>query len=823
MESQPGPGSHRGGEMTAQERPKVRITIDGQDVEARAGELLIKAAEDNGTYIPRFCWHPRMNPVGMCRMCLVEIETPRGRLIVPSCMQPVADGMVTHTESEAAKKAQEGVLEFLLLNHPLDCPVCDKGGECPLQDQTMSYGPGESRFVEEKRHFAKPIPISDLVLLDRERCILCARCTRFSDEISGDPLIEFQNRGNTTQVLTFPDEPFNSYFSGNTVQICPVGALTAVPYRFRARPWDLRVAQSTGVIHTEGSSVAVHSSHNRVLRLLGVDNGATNQGWLSDKERFLFEFIGSPDRLTTPLIKEGSGFREAGWGEALDMVADRLRSVIADRGVQAVAALGGARGTNEDAYALSKFMRVAVGSNNLDAQLGDGLEAALLAGLVGRGRIDDLDSARTILLWGPDLKETHPILYLRVRRAAQELGATLIVVHPRATGLDDRATHKITYRPGTGSELLQRLEAGEGTHRAVREALDEGPVVALVGRAGLAEDPRLAESVAAFSRSLGATVLPLVHRGNTFGALDMGVAPDLLPGRVALPANGEAGKLLSTWGPVPSEAGMGALEIAASSVAGRIGCLILCGADPVRDMVGFDGSAALGGAGFVVAIDLFLTDSSRRADVVLPALGFAEKKGAVTNLEGRVQKVNRLVPGPGQARADWSILDDLAARMGRPIGLTSEKAIADEISRVAPAYAGVTWDYLEWDAPDGAVVPIPGAVQPLQYEPRDRHSSGVVGAYTLHLARTMYDDGVLLRHSPSLSGQAPGAAAHITPAHAASLRLRDGDEISLGLGSRSVTLPVRVDPTLHDGTVYVPFNQPGVPPLGSSFEIGDGS
>ena len=220
--------------MTSQDRATVRITIDGREVETPAGGLLIKAAEDIGTFIPRFCWHPRMNPVGMCRMCLVEIETPRGRLIVPSCMQPVNEGMVVHTESEAAKKAQEGVLEFLLLNHPLDCPVCDKGGECPLQDQTMSYGPGESRFVEEKRHFAKPIPISDLVLLDRERCILCARCTRFSDEISGDPLIEFHNRGNTTQVLTFPDEPFNSYFSGNTVQICPVGALTAVPYRFRA-------------------------------------------------------------------------------------------------------------------------------------------------------------------------------------------------------------------------------------------------------------------------------------------------------------------------------------------------------------------------------------------------------------------------------------------------------------------------------------------------------------------------------------------------------------------------------------------------------------
>ena len=800
--------------MTARE--VVRLTIDGAEVEAGAGELLIKAAEDSGTYIPRFCWHPRMNPVGMCRMCLVELETPRGRLIVPSCMQPVADGMVAHTGSEAARKAQEGVLEFLLLNHPLDCPVCDKGGECPLQDQTMSYGPGESRFVEEKRHFAKPIPISDLVLLDRERCILCARCTRFADEISGDPLIEFQNRGNYTQVMTFPDEPFNSYFSGNTVQICPVGALTAVPYRFRARPWDLQIAESTGSVHTEGSRLAIHASQNRVLRLLGVDNGATNQGWLSDKERFGFESVNSPDRLRTPLIREGAGFREAEWGEALDRVAQRLSAAISDRGGPSVAALGGARGTNEDAYALSKFMRVAAGSNNLDARLGDGLDACLLAGVAGRGRIDDLESARTILLWGPDLKETHPILYLRVRRAAQELGATLIVVHPRRTGLDDRTTHKVTYRPGTGSALLERLEAGKGELAAVRSALDRGPLVALAGRPGLAEDADLAESVAAFARGLGASILPLVHRGNTFGALDMGVAPQLLPGRVLIDQAGEAPELMQRWGTFPTEPGLDALGIAGRAAAGEISFLMLCGADPVRDMVGSDGGALLDGAGFVVAIDLFLTDSSRRADVVLPALGFAEKKGTVTNLEGRVQMVNRLVPGPGQARADWSILDDLSTRMGRPIGVGSGRGIAGEIARVAPAYGGISWERLEWDDRDGVVAPVDGAVQPLVYEPRRRTSRDQATTYSLHLARTLYDDGVLLRHCPSLSKQAPGPSVHLTPAHADAVGVREGDQATLRIAGRSVTLPVQLDPTLHEGTVYVPFNQPDLAPLGGA-------
>ena len=287
----------------------VRITVDGKEMEAAAGEMLIKAAQDGGTYIPRFCWHERMNPVGMCRMCLVEIEGPRGPMIITACTNPVADGMVVDTQNETVKKAQEAVLEFLLANHPLDCPICDKGGECPLQDQAMSHGPGESRFVEIKRNFEKPIPVSDLVLLDRERCILCARCTRFSDEISGDPLIEFMERGNVTEVNTFPDLPFSSYFSGNTVQICPVGALTAKPYRFRARPWDLTKVESSSLLDTAHPRISIHASQNQILRFLGVDNDATNHGWLSDKDRFGFQYIESEERLTSPLVNRGGELR----------------------------------------------------------------------------------------------------------------------------------------------------------------------------------------------------------------------------------------------------------------------------------------------------------------------------------------------------------------------------------------------------------------------------------------------------------------------------------------------------------------------------------
>ncbi len=301
-------------------KPKVEtvtITLDDREVEARKGEMLIAAAERAGTYVPRFCWHPRMKAVGMCRMCVVDVQGPRGWGLVPACYIPVAPGMVVNTQSPRVKKAQDGILEFLLINHPLDCPVCDKGGECPLQDHTLAFGPGESRMEEEKRHFEKPVPISDLVLLDRERCIMCARCTRFADEVAGDPFIQIIDRGNESQINVFPDDPFASYFSGNTVQICPVGALTASPYRFKARPWDLDQVESTCTACAVGCRVALQSSANRLTRMLGIDSELVNHGWLCDKGRFGIGAVNSENRLTTPLVRRDGDLVETTWGEAL--------------------------------------------------------------------------------------------------------------------------------------------------------------------------------------------------------------------------------------------------------------------------------------------------------------------------------------------------------------------------------------------------------------------------------------------------------------------------------------------------------------------------
>ncbi|HSM43567.1 MAG TPA: NADH-quinone oxidoreductase subunit NuoG, partial [Acidimicrobiia bacterium] len=744
--------------MTTPDPNLVHVTINGVEHEVPEGELLIKAAQDRGTYIPRFCWHPRMNPVGMCRMCLVEIETPRGPMLVTACTNQVSDGMVVDTENPVVQKAQEAILEFLLANHPLDCPVCDKGGECPLQDQAMAYGPGESRFVDIKRSFEKPIPISDLVLLDRERCVLCARCTRFSEEISGDPLIEFQERGNKTEINTFPDHPFASYFSGNTIQICPVGALTSKSYRFRARPWDLRTVESSSMFDTAHPRIEIHASQNEILRFMGVDIEPTNHGWLSDKDRFGFQYLDSDERLTHPLIRRNGEFVEVEWAEALEIVATRLELIKHEDGGEAIAVLGGANGTNEDAYALARFAREVLETPLVVSRMDDALGSHFLAATVDRALISDLDQADTILVWGPDLKEEHPTLYLRVRRATQELGKTLVVVHPRFTGLDDRATHKLSYRPGGGFDLLGQIS--NGAHPEIAEALSAERVVALVGMTGMAEGPRLAESVAAMVRdkAANARILPLSSRSNTFGALDMGIAPDLLPGRVTAERPGKDTREI-----------MEALE------AGDVRGLLLVGADPLRDMpdprVAAEGLEA---AEYVIAIDLFLNDSNRHADVILPAAGFAEKEGTITNVEGRVQKVNRMRPAPGAARPDWSILDDIASELGRPLGLASAETIAKEIAESLPLYAGVTHDHLEWEARDGVVVPLAGA-QPFDHIPVVLDGPAAPGAeFTVHAARTMYDDGARLRRCPSLHPLAPGPLAHLNPADAPGLGVKEG-------------------------------------------------
>jgi NADH-quinone oxidoreductase subunit G len=711
----------------------VTITLDGRQVTAKKGEMLIAAAERAGTYIPRFCYHPRMKPVGMCRMCLIDLKGPRGSSLQPACFIEVAPGMEAVTDSPKVKKAQDGILEFLLVNHPLDCPVCDKGGECPLQDQTMAYGPGETRFVEEKRHWDKPTPLSPLVLIDRERCIQCARCTRFADEVAGDAGIDFASRSDTTEVAIFPGEPFVSNFSGNVVQICPVGALLAKPYRFKARPWDLEQVETTCTLCAVGCRTAAQSSSDQIVRFLGVDSDPVNWGWLCDKGRFGFEALNSPERTAHPMARRvaataaganGSGGNggtnkelvRVSWSEAFSEIASQLAGVGGD----AIGVIGGARLPNEDAYAWSKLARTVLHTDNVDAQLGDGLPGDLVASLP-RATIDQVCDASLIVTVAPDIKEELPVLYLRLRHAAVESGVPIIELSPVPTGLSSLASQCLRYMPGELAALARALcsdspvtsdvagVAAEEVERARTAIATAGPRVAVVlGRPSVAEPSTgVTDAALALAGLQGVSFLPVLRRSNVNGAIDLGLSPGLLPGRVGL----EDGRAWyeRLWGAaLPKEKGLDTIGMLTRAAAGAMQVLFLVGADPLSDCPDKELAAlALERTPFVVAVDALPTASTAHADVVLPAAIYTERRGTFTNIEGRISWLGKKVTAPGTARPDWMIAVELATHLGGDLGAGSLEDLWAEIERVSALHRGVSRALREsLSGRDGVVVPL---------------------------------------------------------------------------------------------------------------------
>ncbi len=849
------------------------ITVDGREVEAEKGEMIIAAAERGGTYIPRFCWHPRMKPVGMCRMCVVDVKGPRGWGLVPACYVPVGPNMEVNTQSPRVKKAQDGILELLLINHPLDCPVCDKGGECPLQDHTLAFGPGETRMAEEKRHFEKPIPISDLVLLDRERCIMCARCTRFADEVAGDPFIQIIDRGNGSQINVFPDEPFASYFSGNTVQICPVGALTASPYRFKARPWDLDQVESTCTVCAVGCRVALQSSSNRLTRMLGLDSEPVNHGWLCDKGRFSIDAVNSENRLSTPLVRRDGELVEASWGEALDAAAAGLRAARDLHGPSTLAVLGGARLADEDAYAWAKLAKGVLGTDNVDCQMGDGLPAEVVLGLP-RATIEDATWADTVILLAPDLKEELPVLHLRLREAARDHGVAIIELSSRATGLTVDAKASLRHQPGWAPAVMAALlaegdptesvagVAPEALQRARRLLAPDRSVVVVLGRGSLAEsaEPTVQAALALHRARPSATFLPALRRGNVNGALELGLAPGLLPGATSL-ADG-ATRFAEAWGSVPGARGLDTTAALAEAADGRLHGLVLLGADPLTDHPDrWLARRGLSGAGFVVAVDAFRTPSVEQADVVLPVAIWGERPGTTTNIEGRVTRLGQKVVPPGVAWADWMVASELAFALDADLGLESLAGIATEIERLAPSRAGLTPARIDDRAArDGLVVPlatadappVPGEIEanddpgvaavqghvetgapagvgpdtggepggpvaapssaPAPARVRPPAPSPAAGvktdAYKLRLvsSRTLYDAGTIVQESGALAKLAATPALHVHPSDINRFSLGDGGLVRV-TSSRSVaTLTVMADPTLPRGACWLAFN-----------------
>jgi NADH-quinone oxidoreductase subunit G len=778
----------------------VHCTIDGFDVAVPKGTLIIRAAEQIGVFIPRFCDHPLLEPVGACRQCLVEVEGQRKP--VASCTMPVTEGMAVRTQltSPQADKAQQGTMELLLINHPLDCPTCDKGGECPLQNQAMGHGRTESRFVDVKRTYPKPLPISSEILLDRERCVLCARCTRFSQQVAGDPFIELFERGALEQVAIYEDEPFESYFSGNTTQICPVGALTSAQYRFRARPFDLRSEPSVCEHCASGCAMRTDYRRGKVTRRQAGDDPAVNEEWNCDKGRYAFRYVTANQRLTTPLVRGADGdLQPASWPEAWAAAAAGLAQARADGGV---GVLPGGRLTLEDAYAYAKFARVALGTNDVDsrARAHSAEELAFLGAFVagtgpwsGGVTYDELGQAPAVLLAGLEPEEESPILFLRLRRAVRTKKLPVFDLAPFAT----RAAAKLqatvlTTLPGAEAQSLRALAEGTWGGPAV-EALRLPGAVVLAGER-LAEVPGAFSALVALVRATGVRVAWVPRRAGERGAVEAGALPSLLPGGRGVGDAAARADVAALWGTeLPAAPGRDLTGILTAVRDGELPGLLVGGVDPSDLPDPALAASALARASFVVSLEMFPSAVTERADVVLPVAAAPEKAGSYLDWEGRPRVFDATLHGTGRL-PDGRVLQGIAdamVEMGSDMAdlrlPTPEAARAELLALGAVRRPGEG---------TGLDVPPPPA-------PSLRDDEAVLASW-----RQLIDAGTLQRDEPELAGTARLPVVRIGVGTAGRLGVVDGDRVTVSGATGSVTLPVRVT-AMPDQVVWLPMRSPG--------------
>jgi len=828
-------------------RPEVRIvtfSIDGREVQAPEGAMLVDGAKYGDVEIPVFCYEPKLGqPVGACRMCLVEIEgIPK---LQTACSTPVKDGMVVHTQTERVRAAQNSVVEFLLVNHPLDCPVCDKGGECPLQDITFGWGRGISRMVEPKRHFKKPLELSPLIAIDRERCILCYRCVRFSQEVSEDYQLILHERGAHSYVGTFDAHPYVAPFSGNIIELCPVGALTSRPYRFRARPWDIEGAGTVCTLCPSQCNVELTVRDERVLRVLGRDHEGVDDGWLCDKGRFAYQAVHSEERIVEPLVRDGDQLRPASWERALSAAAGALGKA---RG--SVGALAGGGTTNEEGFLLQRLVRDGLGSADVDSRVNGPLPLELARALAAPAlgaTVPDLEFAHTVLVLGTEPVDDAPILDLRIRKGVRRRGVRLAVATPRPSSLDPSATLWLRYAPGAEHAFLAALEAALGAAgdvdalcaladadpqavRALADLLSEdgrGDVVIVWGeRVGAAAVPALLNVAGrlGLAEREGAGLLEVPCSANARGLREAGVLPNAGPGYAALGAGAAA---------AGAPSGRSAHEIAAAAADGELAALYLLHADPVRDL----GDAALwrramARASTVIAHASFLTDELREhATVVFPAESYAEKEGTITHLDGRLQRLRTAIGHPGSVRAEWSILAELERRVGdrgshgptdpHTSPLTGPMASA-QLFEAVPFYAGLTLEEIggrgvRWQE-RAAVGAFPaGPAGPFDVdEPAAAPSPN--GALRLGSFRSIWA-APEVEHAPALKFLARRATLEVAPADAERLGIAHGDRITVSTDDRTVEARVALRGNTPAGTVFL---DAGLPEGGAS-ELLDGA
>ena len=751
---------------------QIKINVNGSEICSKPDQRIIEACEDSGIHTPRFCWHKRMDPVGMCRMCLVEVETPRGKALVPSCTTKVSEDLVVDTESDVVKKAQEGVLEFLLINHPLDCPVCDKAGECPLQDQTMAYGPGESRFVEDKRHFEKPIPISEIILLDRERCILCARCTRFSDEISGDPLIEFIQRGNKTQVNTFPDEPFRSYFSGNTVQICPVGALTSSSYRFKARPWDLKKVSSTSNCSSVGDSVELNVSQNKMLRILGEDNEFTNQGWLSDKGRYNFEYLHSDKRIETPLLVKNSN-KELTIYETMELISNEI--LTSDN--PNISFIVGHNSTNEEYYALNKFaenLNKVENENtvsNINFYLSDDyLYNGFFNDDYSLGEIKDLDSADTIILWAQDIKDNLPTLYLRIKQAVRN-GKKLLIFGHTNTAIKQLSEEYYGENIVTNNFEFN-VEISDIPN--LSKYIDGKDVLAIVGKASPLQNVNpIFQLVKHLDQNSNLKILNCFSKGNTLGALQ----------------NLDIVKGLN--------------EFITEFDSSKKNIVFTVGSNLVNNSIySLKIKETLIDADFVVSLDLFKNETTELSDIILPTTTFGEKEGTFTNLEMRTLMQNKILPTPGSALNEWEYW----------LILSNKMKLFESYGTEAELNSMLCKDYIDNDN-----------IPSFDNLNKPSNLDGILNSKTINIevenidstnleilfVHRLYGDSSSQINSPSISMLGSERFIEMNSATYFGSYMLNSDVVTLIQENNSIQVNVNINENLPDNLLVVPINRRG--------------
>lgn len=871
---------------------QVTLTIDGVSVTVPKGMLIVEAAKKIEQEIPVFCYHGKLEPVGMCRMCLVEVGTPAfdrgtGKPVIDdngnpvvrffpkpmaACTTTVSEGMVVKINSEEAISDRKAVLEFLLTSHPLDCPVCDKGGECPLQDLTLEHGPGRSRFnYEDKQHFPKKYPLGDLIVLDMERCVICARCVRFQEEIAYDPVLAIEERGRHAHIVSYSEPAFDSHYSGNTADICPVGALTTTDFRFGARSWELTnvpsvcnhcsVGCNTVLSTRKGGSRARH----QIKRIMPRQNEMVNEVWICDKGRFGHHFNESDNRLTAPLVRKNGELVEASWGEALQRIGESFKQISVSHGANTLAGIAGARLSNEDLYLFQKLFREVIGTHNIDHRVG--LSASIedeTAYTVGVGVGTDLSQVgqeTAILVIGSDLDQEAPIMYLRVAAAATKRGAILINAGGRKTKLDAQTPTSLRYRYGTAayfvwsmvasvinqglvdktwvetrttqfarlSEPLQNYapakmaettgisaDAIDSAAKAFAEA--ENGIILFGLEAG--NDPALQAAITALAVVTGHVgqpnngVIAVLPHANSRGAADMGIVPNRLPG----------------YRPVPGDnIGLTAPEML--SFESPLKGMLIAGADPASDSETY--KTALNKLEFLVVQDLFLTETAQLADVVLPAKAVAERDGTFTNLERRVQAFDAGIDAPMLAWADWLIFTAIAGQLGGEWGYASADGVMAEITETVPLYQGMAFENLvapislerktvhyiyegmsfTADAREGVqwatLAEDPSTKITLRFI-RPQPISSKAGM-TLVAPRLLYDDGRLLAESEVVHAHIFTPKLLISRPDAQKLSLKNGDTVAVSQNGTTVDLTVQINRSLNEGLVMVPRNLEGRP------------